>query len=124
MPCLPVIIQTRHALSLPHQKRMPKISIITACFNHGKYIHEMLDSVFAQSFQDFEIIIVNDGSTDNTREILEAIQHNKVRICHTRNRGPAHARNLAIKKAKGEIILNLDADNKIAPTFLEKCFSI
>jgi len=103
---------------------MPKISIITACYNHGKYISEMLDSVFAQTFQDFELIIVNNGSTDDTARILDQIQHEKVRIIHTENNGPAHARNLAISKSTGEIILNLDADNKIAPAFIAKCLRV
>lgn len=103
---------------------MTQVSVISACYNHGKYIHEMLDSVLNQSFQDFEVIIVNDGSTDNTADILEEINHEKVRIILTDNLGPAHARNLAIKNAKGALILNLDADDKIAPTFLEKCVEI
>jgi glycosyltransferase involved in cell wall biosynthesis len=103
---------------------MQKISIITPCFNHGKYIPEMLDSVFKQTLQDFEVIIVNDGSTDDTAQILDTVQHEKVRIFHTKNHGPAHARNLAISKSNGEIILNLDADNKIAPDFIEKCAAI
>lgn len=101
-----------------------KVSIVTPCYNHGKYIHEMLDSVFAQTFQDFEVIIVNDGSTNETASILNNIHNEKVRIYHTKNHGPAHARNLAIRKAKGEIILNLDADDKIAPTLLEKCIQV
>lgn len=101
-----------------------KASVITACFNHGKYIHEMLDSVFKQTFQDFEIIIVNDGSTDETKEILDQVKNEKVRVYHTENHGPAFARNLAIKHSQGEIIMNLDADDKIAPAFLEKCVLI
>lgn len=101
-----------------------RVSIITPCFNHGKYISEMLSSVFEQTFQDFEVIIVNDGSTDDSYSILNEISDKRVRIFHTKNHGPAWARNLAISKAHGEIILNLDADDKIAPSMLEKCVAI
>jgi glycosyltransferase involved in cell wall biosynthesis len=103
---------------------MVEISVVTPCYNHGKYIPEMLGSVLNQTFQNFEVIIVNDGSTDDTRKILDGIHHEKVNIFHTKNFGPAHARNLAIKKARGEIIMNLDADDKIGPQFLEKCHDI
>ncbi len=101
-----------------------KVSVITPCFNHGKYIGEMLDSVMNQSYQDFEVIIVNDGSTDDTAQILNTIANERVTIYHTTNHGPAVARNFAIHQAKGSIILNLDADDMIAPTFLEKCVNI
>ena len=103
-------------------KRNPKISVITPCFNHGKYILEMIDSLLAQTFLEFEIIIVNDGSTDNTKEILDLITHKKISIIHTENHGPAHARNLAIKNASAPIIMNLDADDKIEPILLEKAY--
>ncbi len=101
-----------------------KASIISPCYNHGKYIFDMLDSVLSQTFQDFEVVIVNDGSTDDSREILDCIHHEKVRVFHTKHYGPAHARNLAINHAQGEIILNLDADDKIAQHFLEQCVPV
>lgn len=84
----------------------------------------MLESVLMQSFQDFEVIIVNDGSDDDTRDILKKITHEKVRIIHTVNNGPAYARNIAIENARGHIIMNLDADDKIAPSLLEKAFNV
>lgn len=84
----------------------------------------MLESVLSQTFQDFEIIIVNDGSTDNTAEILQKIRHEKVRIIHTENRGLSEARNTAIKEARALIIMNLDADDKIAPELLEKAYKL
>ena len=102
----------------------PDISIISACYNQGKFIKEMLASILAQTFQNFEVIIVNDGSTDNTAEILKSISSQKVKIITTNNHGPAHARNTAIKYAKASIILNLDADDKIGPDLLEKAFII
>jgi glycosyltransferase involved in cell wall biosynthesis len=105
-------------------EKLPKISIITPCFNHGRYIYEMLESVFVQTFKDYEVIIVNDGSTDDTREILENIAHEKVNIIHTENRGPASARNLAIENSRAPIIMNLDADDKISPSLLEKAYHI
>lgn len=102
----------------------PKISVITACYNHGKYIHEMIDSVLAQSFQNFEIIIVNDGSTDDTKEILNKIEHTKIQIIHEEHRGPSHARNVAIRHAKAPLIFNLDADDKISYDLLEKAYNV
>jgi glycosyltransferase involved in cell wall biosynthesis len=105
-------------------ERSPKISVISPCYNHGKYINEMLESIFNQTFADYEVILVNDGSTDDTREILERITHDKVKIIHTGNKGPSHARNLAVEHASAPIILNVDADDKIASTFLEKAFDL
>jgi glycosyltransferase involved in cell wall biosynthesis len=102
----------------------PNISVITACFNHGRFITEMLESVFSQTFIDYEVIIVNDGSTDDTKEVLNNISHEKVTIIHTENFGPASARNTAIKNARAPIIMNLDADDKIAPSLLEKAYQI
>ena len=102
----------------------PAISVISPCYNHGKYIHEMLESVLSQTFEDFEAIVVDDGSTDDTRKILASLKHPKVSVVHYKHRGPSAARNTGIEKARGEIILNLDADDKIAPTFLEKAFSV
>jgi len=103
---------------------VPKISVVTACYNHGKYIGEMIESVLCQTFQDFEIIIVNDGSTDNTRQILDEIKHEKIVIRHTEHLGPSHARNTAIKNARAQIIFNLDADDKIAFDLLEKGYNV
>jgi glycosyltransferase involved in cell wall biosynthesis len=102
----------------------PAISIVCPCFNHGRYIREMLASVYAQSFSRYEVIIVNDGSTDNTKEILDRLPRETTTVIHTPNRGPSAARNTAIAAARAPIILNLDADDKIAPTLLEKAFAI
>jgi glycosyltransferase involved in cell wall biosynthesis len=102
----------------------PKISIITACYNHGRFIHEQLESVFDQTFKDFEVIIVNDGSTDDTYDILQKITHEKVTIINIENHGPAYARNLAIENAKAPLIMNLDADDKISSDLLEKAYNL
>lgn len=104
--------------------KAPEISVVTACYNHGRFIGEMLESVLSQTFDDYEVIIVNDGSTDDTARILNSISHEKVRIIHTENNGPAAARNTAIMNAKAKIIMNLDADDMAGPSLLEKAFKI
>jgi glycosyltransferase involved in cell wall biosynthesis/RimJ/RimL family protein N-acetyltransferase len=101
-----------------------RVSVIVPCYNHGRFIHEMLQSVLNQTYPFYEIIIVNDGSTDDTAEILNRIKHKKVRVFHTPNHGPAHARNFAATQARGDLIVNLDADDKMAPAFLQKCVEI
>jgi glycosyltransferase involved in cell wall biosynthesis len=105
-------------------KTEPNISVITACYNHGRFITEMLESVFNQTFKEYEVIIVNDGSTDNTKEILNSIIQENVTVIHTENNGPANARNTAINIVRAPIIMNLDADDKIAPSLLEKAYKI
>jgi glycosyltransferase involved in cell wall biosynthesis len=100
------------------------ISVISACYNQGKFIGDMLESVLQQTLQDFEVIIVNDGSTDDTSEILRKIKNDKVRVFHTANNGPAAARNLAIENANADIIMNLDADDMISPVLLQRAYNV
>jgi len=101
----------------------PLVSIIIPAFNAEKYIKETIDSVFDQTFQDFEIIVVDDGSTDNTREILN--QYGKrIRCIYQENSGPSKARNTAIKAAHGEHIAFLDADDLWKSDFLERTVHI
>lgn len=107
-----------------HDNAPVRVSVVVPCFNHGKYIPEMLQSVLDQTYPFLEIIIVNDGSTDDTATILNRIRSKKVTVFHTANHGPAHARNLAITHARGDLIVNLDADDKIAPDFLRRCTEI
>lgn len=100
---------------------MPKVSVIIPCYNQGNFIDETLESVYKQTFQDFEIIIVNDGSTDEFTNIhLRTINHPKVKLIETTNQGLAQARNNGIKESCGEYILPLDSDDLISSIYLEK----
>jgi glycosyltransferase involved in cell wall biosynthesis len=104
---------------------MPKVSVMIPCYNHGKYLDEAVGSVLAQSFADFEIIVVDDGSTDPfTQRLFEDYQRPKTRVIRTANFGLPHARNIAIASAGGEYILSLDADDRIAPAYLEKAVAL
>jgi glycosyltransferase involved in cell wall biosynthesis len=103
----------------------PIVSVIMPCFNQGQFIEEAVESVFAQTFASVEIIIVNDGSTDtDTVRLLNQYKKPNVSVIHTENRGPSAARNTGIHAAKGTYILPLDADDRIAPTYLEKAVPI
>jgi glycosyltransferase involved in cell wall biosynthesis len=100
---------------------MPKVSIIIPCHNLGEYILECVESALNQLYDDFEIIIVDDGSTDDyTLEVLDSIHHQRVQILRTRNQGLAAARNNGILKAQGKYICCLDADDKYHPEYLQK----
>ena len=100
---------------------MPKVSIIIPCYNQGSYLDEAVDSVLNQTYQDYEIIIVNDGSTDEfTNRLLSDYRKPRTRILQTRNQGLARARNTGITEAQGAYILPLDADDKIGAGYLEQ----
>jgi glycosyltransferase involved in cell wall biosynthesis len=103
----------------------PTVSIIIPCYNHGEYLEKAVSSVLNQTYKDFEIIIIDDGSTDlQTIKILSAFSKPKTKIIRTSNQGPSNARNNGISKSNGKYILPLDADNYIAPSFLQKTVRI
>ena len=103
----------------------PIVSVIMPCYNQGQYLNEAVESVLAQTYQNFEIIVINDGSTDEeTSQILHHYDKPHVKIIHTENQGPSAARNTGIKHSSGKYILPLDADDRIEPTYLEKAVQI
>lgn len=104
---------------------MPKVSVVIPCFNHGKYIDGAVESILKQTYQDFEIIIVDDGSDDLfTRERLSRYKHPKIEVMRIKNTGVSGARNIGIKRAKGKYILTLDADDNFHSKFLERAVKI
>ena len=100
---------------------MAKISVIVPCFKQAQYLDECLQSVLDQTYQDWECIIVNDGSPDNTEDVAKIWVDKDVRFkyLHQENKGVSAARNFGIENAKGEWILPLDGDDKIAEKYLE-----
>jgi cellulose synthase/poly-beta-1,6-N-acetylglucosamine synthase-like glycosyltransferase len=103
----------------------PIVSVIMPCYNQGQYLDEAVESVLAQTYQNFEIIVINDGSTDaETIQMLRHYEKPQVKIIHTENRGPSVARNTGIEHACGQYILPLDADDRIGKAYLESAVAV
>ena len=90
----------------------PAVSIIIPVYNAEKYLAETLQSVRAQTFQDFEIILVDDGSTDGTSEIIDKFSDRAICLKND-HRGPASSRNLGLEAARGSLIAFLDAEGNL-----------
>jgi glycosyltransferase involved in cell wall biosynthesis len=104
---------------------MVKVSIIIPCYNQGNYIKEAIESIEVIEGCSFEIIVINDGSTDKeTNEILGLLKDKGYNVIYQKNMGLSAARNTGITMAKGEYILPLDADNKILAPYLNEAVSI
>ncbi|MBI4688801.1 MAG: glycosyltransferase family 2 protein [Nitrospirae bacterium] len=107
-----------------------EISVIIPCYNHGEFLNEAIQSVLKSDFEEYEIIIVNDGSTDAlTLEVFEELErefenNQRVKIIHQDNLGLSAARNNGIKAAGGRYILPLDADNRIRPHYMSSAIKI
>lgn len=100
---------------------MPEVSIITPCYNSAKFLKETIQSVQNQTFKDWEWIITDDKSSDNSVDILKAIDDSRIIIIEAKkNGGAGHARNLSLEKASGRFITFLDADDFWEPNFLEE----
>ena len=97
-----------------------KYSVVIPLYNKQKYIVSALRSVLAQTFEDFEIIVVDDGSQDDSLQMAMSVQDKKIRVLHQNNQGVAVARNVGIENAEGEYISFLDADDTWEPNYLEK----
>jgi glycosyltransferase involved in cell wall biosynthesis len=105
-------------------KRAPLVSVILPVYNVELYLVECLDSVLKQNFQNFELIAINDGSTDNSLNILLEYQDRfagKLSIVEQKNQGLSAARNTGLDKATGAFVYFLDSDDWILPNTLEKC---
>ena len=97
---------------------MPKISVVIPLYNKEKSIASTLRTVLNQTFSDYEIVIVNDGSTDGSVEEIEKVQDDRIRLVHQPNAGVSAARNRGIEEAKGDLIAFLDADDEWKPEYL------
>lgn len=97
------------------------ISIVIPTFNCGKYICQAIESGLSQTYKNFEIIVVDDGSTDDTKSVLQPyIESGKIRYIYQENQGPGAARNRGIQEARGEYIAFLDSDDEWMPERLER----
>ena len=104
---------------------MPKVSVVITCYNLGQFLEEAVDSVLNQSFQNFEIIIIDDGSTDEfTIQLLDNLDKPKTRIIRTQNQKIAAARNTGIKATVGEYLVVFDADDRFHRTYFEKAVQL
>ncbi len=100
----------------------PRVSVIIPTFNRATYVPRAIESVLSQRYRDFEIIVVDDGSKDNTREVVTAYGA-LVRYVFQENQGPGAARNLGIRTATGIYLAFLDSDDVWLPTFLDRTVS-
>ncbi len=98
---------------------MSLISVVIPSYQHAKSLPVCLESLFAQSYKEVEIIVVNDGSTDETKEVLARFD-NRIQVIHQENQGANPARNRGLKEAKGEFVIVCDADVTMRPDMLEK----
>ena len=101
-----------------------KVSVIMPAYNRETYIRESIDSVLAQSFTDFELIVVDDGSTDATAAIVESYTDRRIRLIRQSNRGVSVARNTGLEAARGQFITFLDSDDLYYPDFLNTLFRL
>ncbi|PFP29503.1 hypothetical protein COJ96_10165 [Bacillus sp. AFS073361] len=103
-----------------------KISIIVPVYKVELYIRECIDSILSQTFTDFELILINDGSPDNCGEICEEYgrRDKRVQVIHRQNGGPSSARNLGINVAKGDYLAFVDSDDTIESNMYEKMYAL
>jgi glycosyltransferase involved in cell wall biosynthesis len=100
----------------------PKISCIVPVYNTSKYLNQCIDSILNQTYSNFELLLINDGSTDNSGEIcdLKALSDHRIKVYHNKNKGVSSARNTGIKESKGDYICFIDSDDWINQnSFLE-----
>ncbi|MCR4900455.1 MAG: glycosyltransferase [Treponema sp.] len=108
------------------EKKNCKLSIIIPVYNIVRYLRRCLESIVAQSFSDFEIILVNDGSTDGSSELCDEWQqrNSRIRVYHKTNGGVSSARNIGIENAEGEFITFVDGDDYILPGMYERMMEL
>lgn len=104
----------------------PLVSIVVPCYNQAKYLRETVENALKSTYRPIEILIVNDGSKDNSLELANqlAAEYPEIRVLNQPNGGVSVARNKGIQAAQGEIILPLDGDDLIAPHYMEEAVKV
>jgi len=97
----------------------PRVSVVLPTYNHLRFLPAAIQSVLDQTYTDFELIIVNDGSTDGTRDYLERLRHPRIRVLHQQNQRLPRALNTGFRAARGDLLTWVSSDNSCAPIFLE-----
>jgi len=103
---------------------MVQVSVVIPTYNYAPYIAEAIQSIQAQTFRDLEIIVVDDGSTDETQAVLSRIKEPRMRLHRIPNSGVAVARNVGYASAQGRYIAQLDGDDRWRPTMLERTVAV
>jgi glycosyltransferase involved in cell wall biosynthesis len=116
---LPAIVKNVEPKSVERPEEAPAVSIVLPTYNQFKYLPKALDSVFSQTFTDFELIVVNDGSTDETRDYLDSLRDPRVRVIHQENRKLPSALNRGFDHSRGEFLTWVSSDNYLSPLFLQ-----
>jgi glycosyltransferase involved in cell wall biosynthesis len=98
----------------------PLVSVIIPAYNAAKYITEAIESVLIQNYRNFELIIIDDGSTDETKDIIGSFKDDRIRYFYQANSGLAATHNAGIKNSKGAFIIKLDADDMMTPDFIAR----
>ena len=99
----------------------PEVTIIVPCYNHARYLEQCLTSINAQTYPNFNVIVVDDGSHKLLEPVVDQVDKARFRLIrHERNRGPAAARNTAIRESSAALFVGVDADDKLDPNFLER----
>ena len=101
---------------------MLKVSIIIPVCNAERFLRRCLTSVLNQTLQEFEVIIINDGSTDSSESIIRSFSDNRINLISGENQGPSFARNRGLEAARGEMITFIDADDYIEPGYLKQMY--
>ncbi|MGB2865501.1 MAG: glycosyltransferase [Sedimentisphaerales bacterium] len=101
-------------------KDNPLVSVIMPAYNAAAYIAEAIESVLIQNYRNFELLIINDGSTDNTEEIVAGFKDKSIKYFRQENRGLAATHNAGIRHSRGEFVIKLDADDMMTPDFIAR----
>jgi glycosyltransferase involved in cell wall biosynthesis len=122
---LPNILENNFPIITPN-KQLPLVSVVMPVYNYGKMFHKSIESVFNSTYKNIELIIVNDGSTDEyvLKKLDSLSNHPNIKIIHQENGGPSNARNNGIKNSNGVYILPLDSDDMISPEYIQTCVNI
>ena len=104
---------------------MPKVSVIVPIYKAEKYINRCIDSILAQTFTDWELLLIDDGSPDRSGEICDEYAENdpRIRVFHKANGGVSSARQMGQEEAVGEYTIHVDPDDWVEPTMLEELYA-